>query len=70
MQRITRSAIQLLPVLLVAAALVACNDDNGTGPNPAVTYDQIQRLGNPLVSEVFLAKRSHPQRSVPIRTSR
>src|SRR5206468_1825960 len=23
-------------------------------------YNQIQRLGNPLVSEVFLAKRSHP----------
>ena len=23
-------------------------------------YNQVQRLGNPLVSEVFLAKRSHP----------
>jgi len=44
-----------------AAILSACNGDNGTGPNPAATYDQIQRLGNPLVSEVFLAKRSHPQ---------
>jgi hypothetical protein len=27
-------------------------------------YNQVQRLGNPLVSEVFLAKRSHPQHGV------
>lgn len=51
------------PLLAICAAAIlsACSNDNGTGPNPAVTYDQIQRLGNPLVSEVFLAKRSHPQ---------
>ena len=47
--------------LCAAAILSACSDGNGTGPNPAATFDQIQRLGNPLVSEVFLAKRSHPQ---------
>ena len=49
------------PALLLAAGLVACNDDNTTAPGTVQSYDQIQRLGNPLVSEVFLAKRSHPQ---------
>jgi len=28
--------------------------------NTTVTFDQIERLGNPLVSEVFLDKREHP----------
>ena len=50
------------PVLLLATGVAACNDDNNnTGPGTVQSYDQIQRLGNPLVSEVFLAKRSHPQ---------
>jgi len=50
------------PVLLLSTGVAACNDDdNNTGPSTVQTYDQIQRLGNPLVSEVFLAKRSHPQ---------
>lgn len=42
--------------------LAGCNDNTGTS-TPAETrmYNQVQRLGNPLVSEVFLAKRSHPQ---------
>ena len=50
---------------LGALALVltggACNDDNditGTAGNDRV-YVQVERLGNPLVSEVFLAKRNH-----------
>jgi hypothetical protein len=51
-----------LPALLLAAGLAACSDNNGsTGPSEVRMYDQVQRLGNPLVSEVFLAKRSHPQ---------
>ncbi|HEV8358117.1 MAG TPA: DUF4331 family protein [Gemmatimonadales bacterium] len=50
-----------LPALLLAAGLAACNDNGVTGPGEARMYDQVQRLGNPLVSEVFLAKRSHPQ---------
>jgi len=58
--RLTRLA-RLLPGLLLAAGLAACSDDDSTGPSDVKTYDQIQRLGNPLVSEVFLAKRSHPQ---------
>ncbi|HET7233491.1 MAG TPA: DUF4331 family protein [Longimicrobium sp.] len=28
--------------------------------NTAVTFDQMERLGNPLVSEVFVDKREHP----------
>lgn len=40
----------------------ACGDST---TSPTVTtairgYDQVQRLGNPLVSEVFLAKKDHP----------
>ena len=53
-----------LPFLLAAAALLAataCNSDTTTSTTTGTprTYNQVQRLGNPLVSEVFLAKRSH-----------
>lgn len=61
-QSLRRAA--LIPALLLATGLSACSDDDGDGmtdPDASQTYDQIQRLGNPLVSEVFLAKRSHPQ---------
>lgn len=46
---------------LVLAAGVACTDDGNdvTGPSSERTFDQIERLGNPLTSEVFLAKRNH-----------
>jgi hypothetical protein len=50
---------------LLATALLgvtACSNDNSlttTTTTTPRTYDQVQRLGNPLVSEVFLAKRSH-----------
>ena len=50
--------------LLAAASLLglaACNDNNTQAPEETRMYNQVQRLGNPLVSEVFLAKRSHPQ---------
>ena len=41
-------------------ALAACNSDNTMTATPTTRmYNQVQRLGNPLVSEVFLAKRSH-----------
>lgn len=45
--------------LIVAAG--ACSDDNNdvTGPQSDRVYVQVERLGNPLVSEVFLAKRNH-----------
>ena len=52
-----------LSVALTLAGLFAagCSDDadNGPGPGTPRQYNQIQRLGNPLVSEVLLAKRSH-----------
>ena len=46
-------------VLAVSLAAAGCSDNN-TGPVTARMYNQVQRLGNPLVSEVLLAKRSHP----------
>lgn len=50
-------------VLLTALALgaAACDDDDGgvTAPAGPRAYNQVQRLGNPLLSEVLLAKRSH-----------
>jgi len=62
-----RSRLFLAPRLALlalagAATLSACSDDNGNAPTPTPgqMYNQIQRLGNPLVSEVLLAKRSHP----------
>src|SRR4029077_6815875 len=44
--------------MLGLALVAACNDT--VQPSVARSYNQVQRLGNPLVSEVFLAKRSHP----------
>ena len=51
-----------LATAVVAAGLAAaaCSDDDSTSPGTARMYNQVQRLGNPLVSEVLLAKRSHP----------
>src|SRR5215218_8573158 len=41
----------------------ACDDKDGDGgiltPSTARVYTQIERLGNPLVSEVFFPKRDH-----------
>ncbi len=53
-----------LAAALSAAGLAgtACSDDDdngGVGPDRPRQYNQVQRLGNPLVSEVLLAKRSH-----------
>src|SRR5713226_1827858 len=50
-----------LPPAVLGLALLAgaCNADTFL-PRTGRTYYQVQRLGNPLVSEVFLAKRSHP----------
>ena len=48
----------LAPAIVSLALLGGCNSD---AVQPAArSYNQVQRLGNPLVSEVFLAKRSHP----------
>lgn len=59
-------SLLLSRVLCAAIALpllAACSDDdNGggtTSPNVVRTYNQVERLGNPLVSEVFFMKRDH-----------
>ncbi len=53
-----------LAAAVAAAGLTAtaCSDDDNGGTGPAIPrmYNQVQRLGNPLVSEVLLSKRSHP----------
>jgi hypothetical protein len=46
-------------VMAGALAAAACSDDNNTGPTTPRMYNQVQRLGNPLLSEVLLSKRSH-----------
>jgi Domain of unknown function (DUF4331) len=50
------------PACFLILAIAGCNGDEDeiAGPDASRMYNQIQRLGNPLVSEVFLAKRSHP----------
>ncbi|HEY3013305.1 MAG TPA: DUF4331 family protein [Gemmatimonadales bacterium] len=52
--------LMLGSVIAAALAIIACSDDNNTGPTTPRMYNQVQRLGNPLVSEVLLSKRSHP----------
>jgi uncharacterized protein DUF4331 len=57
----TRTLAVFGAIALVASA-TACNDDNEndiTGPQSDRVYVQVERLGNPLVSEVLLAKRNH-----------
>ena len=50
-----------LGALALVAFAAACNDDDNdiTGPASDRVFVQVERLGNPLVSEVFLAKRNH-----------
>ena len=54
-------ALAALTAVTLSLGLAACtDDDNGvTGPFGTRTYRQIERLGNPLVSEVFFPKRDH-----------
>ena len=57
---ISRAA--LLPALAaaLATALAACTDTKTIfAPDPNRTYVQVERLGNPLVNEVFIEKRNH-----------
>ena len=55
----TRTLAALGAVALTAVA--ACSDDSKdiTGASSDRVFVQVERLGNPLVSEVFLAKRNH-----------
>jgi hypothetical protein len=45
-------------VTTLGLGVAGCSDDNG--PGTPQSFDQIQRLGNPLISEVLLSKASHP----------
>ena len=45
---------------VAGVALAAGCDDDASGPTERRMFDQVQRLGNPLVSEVLLQKRDHP----------
>ncbi len=59
-RQVRRGAIAAIAVALLAAG-TACDDNNVTGlSDTPKTYNQVQRLGNPLVSEVLLMKRDHP----------
>ena len=51
-----RRACGAAGILVVVAA---CNDNDPVGPSSTRVFNQIERLGNPLVSEVFFPKRDH-----------
>jgi hypothetical protein len=57
-----RAVVAATAVLVTGAA--ACSDSTTsptvTTPTTTRTYNQVQRLGNPLLSEVFLTKKDHP----------
>jgi hypothetical protein len=58
-----RRVLALAGTLSALALTAACSDSNDTtGPSSTSTrtFNQVQRLGNPLVSEVFLMKKDHP----------
>jgi hypothetical protein len=55
-----QTTLRRLAPIVVALLVTGCSDDNTiTGPSGTRVYTQIERLGNPLVSEVFFAKRDH-----------
>lgn len=49
----------ILCLLAAAGFVAACDDNDPTEPDANRVYNQIERLGNPLVSEVFFPKRDH-----------
>ena len=58
-----RMTHRLAALALLAMTAAGCSDNNAStfnGPDPNRSYDQVQRLGNPLISEVLLEKRNHP----------
>lgn len=58
--RFLHAARPIAAGLALAVLLGACSDDDSpTGPSTTRVYSQIERLGNPLVSEVFFMKRDH-----------
>lgn len=60
--RLSALGKQIILVASVGLFAAACNNDDNntiTGTNPDRVFTQIERLGNPLVSEVFFPKRDH-----------
>ncbi|MEO5579851.1 MAG: DUF4331 family protein [Gemmatimonadaceae bacterium] len=59
--RAASKRVTSIAALALAATFGACNDqgDEILGPSSNRVYTQIERLGNPLVSEVFFSKRDH-----------
>lgn len=54
------SRFRIAFAVVALAGVTACDNNDAMTTTPvARMYNQVQRLGNPLVSEVFLAKRSH-----------
>lgn len=56
----SRLAFTAVAAMATLYTLTACSSDTATTPSVTRTFNQVQRLGNPLVSEVFLAKKDHP----------
>ena len=57
-------SLRALSLALALPLFAACSDNNDnsggmTAPPTTRTYSQVERLGNPLVSEVFFMKRDH-----------
>lgn len=64
-----RSGYTVVAIACTMSVLSACSDnDTMMSPdgqyNTTRVYNQVERLGNPLVSEVFFAKRDHPLHNV------
>lgn len=60
--RHSNPARAMLAALLLVTAAACSSDDGSIGPSSsdqARIYNQVERLGNPLVSEVFFPKRDH-----------
>jgi hypothetical protein len=53
------SSRRVAALLILAIGAAACSDDDPIGPSAERVFVQTERLGNPLVSEVFFAKRDH-----------
>lgn len=60
--QIMKSKLAGFALLAMVVTASACSDDDGndiTGNGQNRSYTQIERLGNPLISEVFFPKRDH-----------
>lgn len=57
--RISRALVGAAALTLVGLAACNNNENSVTGVDTTQSFAQIERLGNPLVSEVFFPKRDH-----------